>query len=103
MSGKSGNGKNKKKGANPKVRDKKGRFVKGAGGRPKGSKNKKPAILVDKILEIEEYLATKGKGLKECAEQDPQWFFEKLLAKILPKPVDVSSDISGEIIIKWQE
>lgn len=83
-------------------RRKNGQFAKGAkSGRPKGVKNKKPAILVDKILDIEEKLAKEKKGLLDCARQDPKWFFEKLLAKILPKPVDVSGDIDHEIKISW--
>lgn len=87
-----------------KKRDAKGHFLPGHGiGRPKGSKNKFTQALVDLVFNIEKDLAAKKKGLKDCADQDPKWFYEKFLAKLLPKPVDVSADIEGEIIIKWQE
>jgi hypothetical protein len=87
-------------------RKKNGQFAKGgkAGpGRPPGLKNKFTQELVGLVLNIEKDLAAKKKGLKDCADQDPKWFYEKFLAKLLPKPVDVSTEVEGEIIIKWQE
>ena len=76
-------------------------FKNGNSGRPKGSKNKTPARIVDKIIEINEQLELDGKGLLDCAKQNPKWFYEKIFIKVLPKPVDVSADIRGEIILTW--
>ena len=92
--------KNKTKSNLPKTKDGK---IKPGPGRPKGLKNKFTQQLVDLVFSIEKDLAEKKKGLKDCAAQDPKWFYEKFLSKLLPKPVDVSTDIEGEIIIKWQE
>ena len=71
-----------------------GQFAKGhkpKHGRPKGSKNKTPALLVQKIIEIEGTLTLEGKGLLDCARQDPAWFYEKILAKVLPKNIDLGT------------
>ena len=78
-------------------------FKNGNPGRPKGSKNKSPARIVDKIIEIDGQLELDGKGLLDCAKQNPKWFYEKIFVKILPKPVDISGDIRGEYIITWMD
>ena len=110
MSEKSGNGKRKKKDAKPVKNSKKAgstKFKKGQSGnpagRPRGSKNKFTQVLVDLVFDIEKELTEKKKGLKDCAEQDPKWFYEKFLSKLLPKPVDVSADVSGEFTFKWEK
>ena len=90
----------------PKVlkhRNNKGQYKKGAVGRPVGTKNKTPSQLVSKILDIEGTLSLEGKGLLDCARQDPAWFFEKILAKVIPKNIDFSlggKELS-EIMVKW--
>ena len=66
-------------------------FKKGNSGRPKGTKNKTPALLVQKIVEIEGTLTLEGKGLLDCARQDPAWFYEKILVKVLPKNIDLGT------------
>jgi hypothetical protein len=75
------------------MRVKKMRFRKGLSGnpngRPKGAKNKLPRNLVDRVLEISAKLDEQGKGLQDCAEQDPKWFFENFIKPILPKNVDL--------------
>ena len=67
------------------------RFKKGFSGnpdgRPKGAKNKLPRNLVDRVLEISASLEEQGKGLQQCAEQDPKWFFENFLKPMIPKNV----------------
>jgi len=70
------------------------------GGRPKGTKNKVPRDLIDKILFISAELDKKQTGLKECAEADPPWFFENFIKPIIPKNVDVN--LEGEMKITWQ-
>jgi hypothetical protein len=72
-------------------------------GRPKGKPNKINGDLRKEILEVAKNLKTKKKGLQQCAEKDPTWFFEKIFTKIIPKPVEVSGDVEHEIIIRWQK
>ena len=61
-------------------------------GRPKGSKDKIPRNLKDKILAIAEDLEKKGIGLNKQAEEDPKWFFEHFLKPMLPKDVKIDAD-----------
>ena len=56
-------------------------------GRPRGAKNKLPRDLVDRVLEISANLEEQGKGLQDCAEKDPKWFFENFLKPMIPKNV----------------
>ena len=56
-------------------------------GRPRGAKNKLPRDLVDRVLEISANLEEQGKGLKDCAEQDPKWFFENFYKVMIPRNV----------------
>ncbi len=72
-------------------KDKNGGVLPGPG-RPMGSKNKTPAKLVDKILEIEGQLELDGKGLLDCARQNPPWFYEKIMAKVLPKNIEFGTE-----------
>jgi hypothetical protein len=60
------------------------------GGRPRGAKNKLPRDLVDRVLEISANLEEQGKGLLDCAEKDPRWFFENFLKPMIPKNVSVA-------------
>ena len=91
-----------------KVRQKNGQFAKGNPGRPKGTPNKTPAQLVHQILEIAGQLTLEGKGLIDCARQNPQWFFEKILARVVPKSVDIDlgasddSKVTFEIIKRFE-
>jgi hypothetical protein len=67
------------------------RYKKGISGNPdgrsRGAKNKLPRNLVDRVLEISANLEEQGKGLQECAGQDPKWFFENFLKPMIPKNV----------------
>ena len=82
--------------------------VKPGPGRPKGTPNKTPAQLVHQILEIAGQLTLEGKGLIDCARQNPQWFFEKILARVVPKSVDIDlgasddSKVTFEIIKRFE-
>jgi hypothetical protein len=67
-------------------------FSGNAAGRPKGAKNKLPRNLVDRVLGISANLEEQGKGLQDCAEKDPKWFFENFIKPILPKNVDLSHE-----------
>jgi hypothetical protein len=66
-------------------------FIKGLSGnpagRPRGAKNRLPRNLVDRVLDISANLEEQGKGLQECAEQDPKWFYENFLKPMIPKNV----------------
>lgn len=80
MAKKANNPKNLKKTAGP--------------GRPKGSKNKIPGDLKERVMRIVEELDAKGKGLTDCANQDPKWFFENFVKPLLPKNVEATVDLS---------
>jgi len=56
-------------------------------GRPRGAKNKLPRNLVDRVLEVSANLEEQGKGLQDCAEKDPKWFFENFLKPMIPKNI----------------
>ena len=68
-------------------------------GRPKGSKNKLRANLVQEILEIAEYLKGKKLGLKETAKQNPRWFFENFLKSLIPKNIEVEGKLTIEDVV----
>jgi hypothetical protein len=42
---------------------------------------------VDRVLEISANLEEQGKGLQDCAEKDPRWFYENFLKPMIPKNV----------------
>lgn len=63
-------------------------------GRPKGARNKFSLNLRDQILSIADDLDKRKKGLKDCAEGNPQWFLENFLKPMIPK--DIKLDIGGE-------
>ena len=69
-------------------------------GRPKGAKNKIKKNLVDQIIQIAEDLDAKGKGLKDCATQDPGWFYTNFLKGLIPKNVSVTGEDGGPIQAK---
>jgi hypothetical protein len=60
------------------------------GGRPKGAKNKVPNDIVQKIVQINLSLAKKGKGLEDCANDDPKWFHSIFTKAIIPKNIEIS-------------
>jgi hypothetical protein len=62
-------------------------------GRPKGTKNKLRGDLVQQILDIAESLAKEKKGLKDCARQDPSWFYTNFLKGLIPKNIEVKGDM----------
>ena len=70
-------------------------------GRPKGSKNKLPRNLVDRVLEISVNLEEQGMGLQECAEENPRWFFENFMKPMIPK--NITWDKPEQIIIRVEE
>ena len=59
-------------------------------GRPIGAKNKVPRDLVERVLQISANLEEQGKGLLDCAEKDPRWFFENFLKPMIPKNVSLA-------------
>lgn len=67
------------------------------GGRPRGVKNKLPGELKKKILAICDNLDKEGKGLEDCAREEPRWFYENFLKVLVPKGVEVSG-VDGEPI-----
>jgi hypothetical protein len=71
------------------------------GGRKKGSKNKLPRGQVEKIIAINQKLDEEGKGLGDCASEDPKWFHSIFTRAIVPKDVNVNLD--GELKITWEQ
>lgn len=73
-------------------------------GRPKGSKNKLPRGLKEKVLAVAELLEEQGKSLEDEALKDPPWFYVNFIKPMLPKDVVVSgseeSPLITEIVIK---
>ena len=65
-------------------------------GKPKGSQNKIPADLKQRILDLLEELEKNGKGLSSQANQDPKWFLETFVKPLLPKNIEakVEHDIT---------
>lgn len=70
-------------------------------GRKPGAKNKRTQNLLQKLDEIDAFLESKGKGLKECANEDPKWYAENFIKPRIPKNLDVNLD--GKLEISWQK
>jgi hypothetical protein len=70
-------------------------------GRPKGSKNLYTKDLISQILKIEKKLPMQKK-LLALAEDNPQWFYEKIWTRILPRNVemDVRASEALQVIVK---
>ena len=81
---------------------KKARAAKTTPGRKPGSKNKLKQNLVEEIIEVHEQLKKEGKGLLDCAKQNPKWFCERFLVAIIPKNVDFNfgEDNVIEVVLK---
>ena len=69
-------------------------------GKPKGCKNKVSKNIVEQIIAINADLDRQGKGLKDCAEQDPKWYHSIFTRAVIPKDVNVQVD--GDLRITWQ-
>ena len=75
------------------------------GGRPKGSLTNIPKGMREKIEYINERLEERGKGLLECAMEDPMWFHRYFTLALVPKDINVSTgatvslqmDLSGGV------
>lgn len=76
-------------------------------GRPKGALNKVPKQYKisarERVDEVDAELTEAGQGLAVQAKLNPQWFYEKVWVKILPKPVEVSGSDGGPIQIALTE
>jgi hypothetical protein len=79
------------------------RFQKGQranpNGRPKGARNKLPRDLVERIMRIADDLEAQGKGLLECAKQNPFWFYTTFVRPLIPKNAQL--DTSEPLVIKF--
>lgn len=64
------------------------------GGRPKGSTNKLPRDLKEKVLAICDHLEANNMGLRDEAEKDPPWFYVNFLKPMLPKDVKLDANVS---------
>lgn len=73
--------------SNPRL--KKGAPSLNPNGRPKGSKNKFPRGLGEKVLHACNHLESIGKSLTVMAEEEPKWFFETFVKAMLPKDLQI--------------
>jgi len=64
-------------------------------GRPKGSKNKIPLGLKEKVLDACVRLEAEGKDLATLAAKKPVWFWETFVKAMLPK------DLTIRVIKSW--
>ena len=64
--------------------------LKAGPGRPKGSTDKIPRAIKDRILSVWNDLENKNKGLGDEAKKDPRWFYEHFVKPMVPKNVDLS-------------
>jgi hypothetical protein len=69
------------------------------GGRQKGTPNKLPRGLVERLVEIDNDLEAKGLGLGVQAEKDPKWYFENFAKPRIPKNVTLEGSLGLEIEI----
>ena len=97
--------KNRKKTATAKPRGKP--FQKGKSGnpagRPKGSKNKTPQLLQQLFLDtLFKFEKKDGLTIYDWAKQNRTEFM-RIVARILPKAVDVSGDVDLNHTIRWQK
>lgn len=80
-------------------------FKKGQSGNPKGkppgTKSKLAKGIVEQIVQINAELDEQGKGLKDCAKQDPKWYHSIFTRAIVPKDVNVQVD--GDLRITWEK
>lgn len=58
-------------------------------GRPRGSKNKIPRNVKQRVMEAWDHLEKKKMGLCEEAEKDPKWFYRTFGRAMIPKDVEV--------------
>lgn len=63
---------------------------KNPGGRPKGSKNKFPSAIKDKVLLACAKVEASGQDLGTLAVEDAKWFFETFVKPMIPKELWVS-------------
>lgn len=73
-------------------------FVKGQSGNPKGkapgTRSRLSKSIVEQILEIHEKLESEGKGLEACAFENPKWFNEHFLKGLIPKNINMESNMT---------
>ena len=81
--------------ANPNIKDHAHK-----GGRPKGSKDKLPRAIKDRVLAVWDKLEQEEKGLYDEAHKDPQWFYGNFIKPMLPKDVNLTGADGGPIEIK---
>ena len=75
-------------------------FPPGNSGKPKGTKNKFPTALKDKVLHAAAVLEAEGKDLAAEAMKDPRWFWETFVKPMLPKEVWMTGDPSRPLTFR---
>lgn len=62
-------------------------------GRPKGSKNKIPGTVKERVMAIWDMLEKEGKSLHETAKGDPKWFYTEFIKPLVPKESHVEANL----------
>ncbi len=66
-------------------------------GRPVGAKGRLPSMVITSVLDVWEKLENEEKGLFDVAKENPYWFYEKFVSKLLPKHLDLSFSDTSDI------
>lgn len=71
-------------------------------GRPKGTKTGRVHALgeLDALLSEEEALETLREGFQKALENDPVWFFRRIIMPLLPKEATLSFQNDG--VFEWK-
>ena len=83
--------------ANPKGNDK----INPGPGRPKGSKDKLPRDLKERVLAVIAKLDKEKKSLYDIAKKDPKWFYVNFMKPMLPKDVKWEGEMVNEIRVTF--
>lgn len=75
--------------------------IKRGPGRPKGSKDKLPREIKQRVIDVWDKLEKGGKSLHVEAKKDPKWFYQNFVKPMLPKDVVVAGDPEKPLEGKW--
>ena len=72
-------------------------------GRPKGSKNKTTAQIVEIITTAHTNLVKAKKDLSVMAKEDPKWFYQHIWARLIPRDIKLDIPEDFKIIVTKDE
>ncbi len=68
-------------------------------GRKKGSKDKIPRSVKERVIFVWDQLEKEGKGLKAYAEENPKDFYKYFIRSMLPKEIDVKGGLDISVTV----